>query len=218
MSLSSICPGFVLDAPHTYSDSFLFFEELINEHLLKPTTSRLKTFIPSIGVFHTKLQLKDAWLKYGKFLSQLWLSTFQLCHKSFYVLDLDQKYAVSQRRHINPSFNELRHILNLAQVMSIGEDLSLISFDGDQTLYTDGENFEENEDLSKGIICLIKAKVNVAVITAAGYAYDGVKYAVRLKGLLDSFVAHDLTKEEVSQFYVFGGMKYLAILLKILSL
>ena len=60
--------GFVLDAPQTYADSFLFFEELIEEHIAKPTTSRLKSYVPSIGMFHTPLRLKDAWLKYGKYL------------------------------------------------------------------------------------------------------------------------------------------------------
>ena len=58
--------GFVLNAPQTYEDSFLFFEELINEHLANPTNSRLKNFIPSIGKFHTSLALRDAWRKYGR--------------------------------------------------------------------------------------------------------------------------------------------------------
>ena len=156
--------GFVLDAPQTYADSFLFFEELIEEHLSNPLNSRLKSFIPTIGKFHTKLALRDAWHKYGKYNFFFLLCTLFLIDMLieryftmlYYTIILyffhfkDSKYAVSQRRHINPSFNELRHILNLAQVMSIGESLSLISFDGDQTLYTDGGNFEENEELSKG--------------------------------------------------------------------
>jgi IMP and pyridine-specific 5'-nucleotidase len=73
--------------------------------------------------------------------------------------ETDSKYAVSQRKHICPSFNELRHILNLSQVISIGQNLSLISFDGDQTLYSDGGNFENNMELAFLIICLLKARV-----------------------------------------------------------
>jgi IMP and pyridine-specific 5'-nucleotidase len=119
--------------------------------------------------------------------------------------ETDSKYAVSQRKHICPSFNELRHILNLSQVISIGQNLSLISFDGDQTLYSDGGNFENNMELAFLIICLLKARVKVAIITAAGYGYDGSKYSIRLQGLLDSFIAHELGFEETAQFYVYGG-------------
>jgi IMP and pyridine-specific 5'-nucleotidase len=110
----------------------------------------------------------------------------------------------------------------------------LISFDGDQTLYSDGGNFAPNADLAKAIIELMKAGVTVAVITAAGitlsiiiapmlmtsiqfivffhimfgilgYGNDGEKYAVRLRGLLDSFIHYNLTPDELSRFYIFGG-------------
>jgi IMP and pyridine-specific 5'-nucleotidase len=45
----------------------------------------------------------------------------------------------------------------------------------------------------------------VAVVTAAGYGLDGSKYARRLRGLLDRFIAEKLTRAEVECFYVFGG-------------
>ena len=48
--------------------------------------------------------------------------------------------------------------------MSIGENLQLISFDGDQTLYTDGANFEENEELSKGIDSVLFTAKNTFII------------------------------------------------------
>lgn len=50
--------------------------------------------------------------------------------------------------------------------------MKLISFDGDQTLYSDGGNFEDNDELALAIILLLKHGVKVALITAAGYGYD----------------------------------------------
>ena len=173
--------SFVLDAPETYLDSFTFFEELVQEHRDCTHRSRISQYVPNIGRFHTTLPLRSAFLKY------------------------DSKYAISQRNFISPSFHELRHILNLAQVMAIGKNLSLITFDGDQTLYSDGGNFEPNADLALPIVQLIRSGVKVAVITAAGYGLDGSKYAVRLHGLLRSFIEEGLTSEEIGGFFVFGG-------------
>ena len=34
----------------------------------------------------------------------------------------DERFRVSARRHVQPSFNEIREILNLAQVMAYGLD------------------------------------------------------------------------------------------------
>ena len=173
--------SFVLDASGTYLDTMSAFEELVEEHRINPERSRLRTYIPTIGKFHTSLPMREAWRLY------------------------DDKYAVSERRHLPPTFNEIRHVLNLAQVLALGKSLSLISFDGDQTLYSDGGNFEDNDELARGIILLMKSGVKCALITAAGYGLDGSKYEVRLRGLLDRFVLYDLTPEEVSRFYVFGG-------------
>jgi len=117
----------------------------------------------------------------------------------------DAKYALTARKHCPPSFDEIRHILNIAQVMSSGQSIKLISFDGDQTLYSDGQNFEKNERLAKSIIDLIQIGVRVSVITAAGYGLEANKYETRLRGLLDYFSTFNLTEEEVSRFYVFGG-------------
>jgi hypothetical protein len=158
-----------------------FFEELIDENRFDPQRSRLKQFVPTVGLFHTPLPL---------------LKGFQI---------YDQKYCISKRCHVAPSFNEVRHILNISQVLAIGENLKFISFDGDQTLYTNGENFEENEELSTAIIQLLIHGVKVAVITAAGYGKNGSLYCVRLKGLLQKFIEKNLTKEQLNCFYVVGG-------------
>lgn len=173
--------SFVLDATGTYADTFSHFEDLVEEHIRDPARSQLRQYVPSIGVFHTSLNMRQAFQVY------------------------DDKYAISQRRHLPPTFNEIRHILNLAQVIALSKTLSLISFDGDQTLYSDGGNFDDNEELAMGIIYLMKSGVNVALITAAGYGLDNTKYEVRLGGLLDKFVSSQLTDEEVGRFYVFGG-------------
>lgn len=141
----------------------------------------MKQYVPQVGVFHTSLPMRKAFKIY------------------------DEKYAVSQRRHLPPTFNEVRHILNLAQVMALSQSLSMISFDGDQTLYSDGGNFDDNEELAMGIIYLVKSGVKVALITAAGYGLNKEKYEVRLGGLLEKFVSSDLSEEEVGRFYVFGG-------------
>jgi hypothetical protein len=173
--------SFVLNAKDSYSYTMSFFEELIDEHRVDPQRSRLKQFVPTVGLFHTPLPL---------------LKGFQI---------YDQKYCISKRCHVAPSFNEVRHILNISQVLAIGENLKFISFDGDQTLYTNGENFEENEELSTAIIQLLIHGVKVAVITAAGYGKNGSLYCVRLKGLLQKFIEKNLTKEQLNCFYVVGG-------------
>lgn len=173
--------SFVLDAAGTYADTFSYFEDLVEEHIRNPTRSQLRQYVPSIGVFHTTLPMRQAYKMY------------------------DDKYAVSQRRHLPPTFNEIRHILNLAQVIALAQSLSLISFDGDQTLYSDGGNFDDNEELAMGIIHLMKSGVKVALITAAGYGLDNTKYETRLGGLLEKFASSQLTEEEVNRFYVFGG-------------
>eukprot|EP01035_Chromulina_nebulosa_P036377 gene36377-49000_t len=186
--------SFVLNEKETYCGTMMYFEELIEEHRyfnaaneenysrrLNNDTSRLKQYVPTVGRFFTSLPLYKAFKIY------------------------DEKYFISERNFVAPSFNEIRHILNLAQIMAIGRNLQLISFDGDQTLYSDGGNFEDNDELALAIIMLLKHNVKVALITAAGYGLDGSRYAQRLRGLLDRFIFENLDASEVACFYVFGG-------------
>jgi len=81
----------------------------------------------------------------------------------------------------------------------------MITFDGDQTLYTDGANFESNPLLATYLYQLLKHGVIVAVVTAAGYEYNVEKYEFRLSGLLAFFKEQSLTEEECARFYLFGG-------------
>jgi IMP and pyridine-specific 5'-nucleotidase len=237
--------SFVLDALETTgADTFSHFEVLIEEHRLiialknvegggqqqqlqSQQPSRLQQLVPTIGTFHTPLPLRRAFKVYN------------------------DKHRLTKRKHIQISFNEIRHILNLAQIMALREDDDnqneenvmqseseqklegiledggidpsssssptataapsqlngprLISFDGDQTLYSDGSNFEGNPELANYMYLLLRHGVFVAVVTAAGYEYQSEKYEFRLSGLLKYFSKRGLTPAECERFYLFGG-------------
>ena len=90
---------------------------------------------------------------------------------------------------------------------SVGEfnGPKMMTFDGDQTLYSDGSNFDSNPALASYLCQLLKHGVIVAIVTAAGYEYDVAKYEFRLSGLLNYFKAKNLTAEECERFLLFGG-------------
>mmetsp|Transcript_22648 Transcript_22648/g.48010 ORF Transcript_22648/g.48010 Transcript_22648/m.48010 type:complete len:585 (+) Transcript_22648:234-1988(+) len=286
---SMLMHSFVLDAlATTGADTFSHFEELVNEHREicmadennaiggnigsnsgsnNPTDqerrqSRLKRLVPTVGVFHTPLPLRRAYEAYNA------------------------RYKLDKRRHLAISFNEIRHILNLAQIMALRKNddeaeghnnnnnnnnqsppyrfsnnpldspalvalkgcsnkaaneipdfsldggtaaatnqstsndsapsdddegvfngPSMITFDGDQTLYSDGANFESNPRLATFLYLLLRKGVTVAVVTAAGYEYQTAKYELRLSGLLQFFKQRQplLTEEQLNRFYLFGG-------------
>ena len=268
---SMLMHSFVLDAlATTGADTFSHFEELVNEHRemcmealsfsssalssgenqhphYEPKQSRLKKLVPTVGIFHTPLPLRQAYEAYNA------------------------KYKLDKRRHLAISFNEIRHILNLAQIMALRKETvqkcevvkrwsqqnpldspslvalkgeeekaipdfsldsgndqntsapktiestideaecfngpSLITFDGDQTLYSDGANFESNPKLATYLYLLLRNGVTVAVVTAAGYEYQTTKYELRLSGLLQYFKQKQplLTEDQLNRFYLFGG-------------
>ena len=235
--------SFVLDTLETTgADTFSHFEVLIDEHRRMESDdgdrpSRLKILVPTVGTFHTHLPLRRAFLAYNA------------------------KHCITKRRHVCISFNEIRHILNLAQIMAMRrtDDIleenpnadralsdwalssslhvtnisendkekqqeallaphtsdivvdgvfngpKLITFDGDQTLYSDGANFESNPKLANYLYLLLKHGVAVAVVTAAGYEYVTEKYELRLSGLLAYFKDRGLSEEDCERFYLFGG-------------
>jgi IMP and pyridine-specific 5'-nucleotidase len=223
---SMLMHSFVLDALETTgADTFSHFEVLIEEHRRSELEgsqrpSRLKQLVPTVGTFHTRLPLRQAFEVYN------------------------EKHRLTKRKHIQISFNEIRHILNLAQVIAMRSPLDMgdaqtkslahsssnlacddddtdikeeslepgqlngpkmITFDGDQTLYSDGSNFDSNPRLANYLYLLLRHGVSVAVVTAAGYEYNAEKYEFRLSGLLDYFKAKKLTAEECERFYLFGG-------------
>jgi len=144
--------------------------------------SRLKENVPSIGTFFTPLPLKDAFL------------------------ELDAQCHISARIHVPPSFNDVRHVLNRAQVMAIASRLRLITFDGDQTLYEDQRNLENpDSDMVNMLVALLEHGVYVAVVTAAGYPNQPERYEARLTGLLRRFEQDRAPEELTSRFFVLGG-------------
>lgn len=81
--------------------------------------SKLRLLVPTAGPFFTRLPLEAAF-KYQ-----------------------DRKRYISSRRYVAPSFNDVRLILNSAQIMAVtGGVLQLATFDGDVTLYDDGMSLE----------------------------------------------------------------------------
>ena len=93
-------------------------EDLINDHIAHQRDgthqrSKLKLLVPSVGVFFTPLLLEEA---------------FQY---------QDQQRRISSRRFVPPSFNDIRLILNTAQILGLVRSgpLQLVTFDGDVTLY-----------------------------------------------------------------------------------
>jgi IMP and pyridine-specific 5'-nucleotidase len=87
--------------------------------------------VPSIGTFFTRLPLAEAF-KYQ-----------------------DRHRFISSRRFVPPSFNDIRLILNTAQIMglALAGPLDLATFDGDVTLYDDGKSLEPDNEVIARIIC-----------------------------------------------------------------
>lgn len=162
-------------------------EELINDHIDHQRDgthlqSKLKLLVPSVGVFFTPLLLKDAF-------------DFQ-----------DQRRLISSRRFVAPSFNDIRLILNTAQVMSLAKHsrLDLITFDGDVTLYDDGQSLTDDNPAIPRILSLMRGGTCVGIVTAAGYT-DASRYYGRLHGLLDAIAASDLSPDIKKNLIVLGG-------------
>jgi hypothetical protein len=82
--------SFVLDCLETTGgDTFSHFETLIEEHRTlemegSSRASRLKQLVPTVGTFHTRLPLRQAFELYN------------------------QKHHLTKRKHIQISFNEVR--------------------------------------------------------------------------------------------------------------
>lgn len=98
-----------------YEGVFECLEDLVCEHreavavnAYRPT-SRLKELVPQVGRFFTELPLVKAFCVY------------------------DGEKALTGRKFVPPSFNDIRHILNIAQVLALTGKLRLITFDGTAT-------------------------------------------------------------------------------------
>ncbi|KHO00945.1 IMP-specific 5'-nucleotidase 1 [Metarhizium album ARSEF 1941] len=141
--------------------------------LAGPLPSKLGMLVPTAGPFFTRLPLEAAF-KYQ-----------------------DRKRYISSRRYVAPSFNDVRLVLNSAQVMAVtGGALQLATFDGDVTLYDDGESLEPASPVIPRLL---------GIVTAAGYTTaDG--YYNRLHGLLDAIAASpDLDETQKRSVVIMGG-------------
>jgi IMP and pyridine-specific 5'-nucleotidase len=171
-------------AHERYAQIMVDVEGLIADHIKhqqKPgqPTSKLKLLVPSVGNFFTPLPLADAFK---------WQ---------------DQRRNISSRRFVAPSFNDVRLILNTAQVMSLvrSSRLELVTFDGDVTLYDDGHSLTPDNPVIPKILDLIKNGARIGIVTAAGYT-EAEKYHERLFGLLDKLVEVGV---EANRLVVMGG-------------
>ncbi|PHH71563.1 hypothetical protein CDD80_5141 [Ophiocordyceps camponoti-rufipedis] len=164
-------------------------ETMIDHHISRQSLSngprrpsKLSMLVPSAGPFFTRLPLASAF-------------AYQ-----------DGKRNISSRRYVAPSFNDVRLVLNSAQLMAVtAAGLQLATFDGDVTLYDDGASLKADSEVVPRILRLLRAGVKVGIVTAAGYT-TAERYYQRLKGLLDALrEAEDVTGEQKRNLVVMGG-------------
>lgn len=106
-----------------------------------------------------------------------------------------------------PSFNDIRLVLNTAQVMGLtmSGQLDLATFDGDVTLYDDGKSLEPDNEVISRIIVLMSRNTKIGIVTAAGYT-EAERYYGRLHGLLEAVKGSSiLTEEQRQNLVVMGG-------------
>ncbi|KAH6630121.1 IMP-specific 5-nucleotidase [Chaetomium sp. MPI-SDFR-AT-0129] len=177
------------EAHRRYSEILRDVEVMIDDHISyqndpnNPFPSKLKLLVPTIGPFFTRLPLEAAF-------------KFQ-----------DRKRYISSRRFVSPSFNDVRLILNSAQMMAVTTygTLQLATFDGDVTLYDDGESLEPSSPIIPRLLDLLRKNVKIGIVTAAGYT-TADKYHARLHGLLDTLAATpDLTPTQKQSLLIMGG-------------
>jgi len=155
--------------------------------------------VPTISTFFTPLALEEA------FLVQ------------------DAARAISSRRFVAPSFNDIRLILNTAQLLSLirpkaapmslsnglppRSQIQLLTFDGDVTLYEDGASLHSPEanPVINRLLHFLSVDVRIAIVTAAGYTQPQ-NYFNRLSGLLLAVKeSTTLTSKQKSNLVVMGG-------------
>lgn len=175
------------DANKRYSEIMKDVEGLILDHIQQEKCgsgipSKLKLLVPSVGTFFTALPLQNAFV-------------FQ-----------DQRRCISSRRFVAPSFNDIRLILNTAQAMSLVREsrLELVTFDGDVTLYDDGDVLRPDNPCIPRILKLLRQGTRVGIVTAAGYT-EAEKYYERLYGLLEAITMHDPDNKLENSVIVMGG-------------
>lgn len=188
--LEKTCQARYLEVFHDVEkliDNTIYLDNLVKDpdHIAR---SRLRQLVPTVGKFFTKLPLKEAFLIE------------------------DQIRLISRRRLVSPSFNDVRNILNTAQVIALTTNsqvkLKLITFDGDVTLYEDGKSLTPDSPIVQCLVELLHHDLFVAVVTAAGYpGHQGAfEYHKRLHGLIEVLNnTNKLLAQQKSNFLVMGG-------------
>jgi len=171
-----------------YAEIMKDVEDMIDDHIAHQEVglhrqSKLKLLVPSVGTFFTRLPLADAF-------------RYQ-----------DSKRSISSRRFVPPSFNDIRLILNTAQLMGLTSagPVDLATFDGDVTLYDDGESLEPASPIIPRILCLMSNNVKIGIVTAAGYT-EAERYYARLHGLLEAIKESTiLSPSQKENIVIMGG-------------
>ncbi|KAK1991571.1 IMP-specific 5'-nucleotidase [Colletotrichum falcatum] len=173
-----------------YAEIFRDVEHMIDDHIARQEEandlpSKLKMLVPSAGPFFTRLPLEAAFNH------------------------MDERRLISSRRYVSPSFNDVRLILNAAQILAVTaapeSPLQLATFDGDVTLYDDGESLEPSSPLIPRLLDLLRKDIKIGIVTAAGYT-TADRYYARLHGLLDAIAASgDLTPAQKESIVIMGG-------------
>jgi IMP and pyridine-specific 5'-nucleotidase len=165
-----------------YAPDVLTLISVAHQNANVQDNSKLKLLVPSVATFFTPLFLYDAFV-------------YQ-----------DTRRFISYRRFVAPSFNDVRLILNTAQVMSLvkGGNIELLTFDGDVTLYDDGHNLTPENAVIPRILRLIAKGTRIGIVTAAGYT-EGRRYYQRLYGLLDALHASTISTTLKQNLIVLGG-------------
>ncbi|KJZ79340.1 IMP-specific 5'-nucleotidase 1 [Hirsutella minnesotensis 3608] len=181
------------EAHRRYAEIMRDVEMMIDDHIsrqkqhqdgtvAKALPSKLGMLVPTAGPFFTRLPLEAAF-KYQ-----------------------DRKRYISSRRYVAPSFNDVRLVLNSAQIMAVtGGALRLATFDGDVTLYDDGESLKPSSPVIPRLLDLLRKNIKVGIVTAAGYT-TADRYYARLHGLLDAIAeATDLDDAQKQSLVIMGG-------------
>jgi IMP and pyridine-specific 5'-nucleotidase len=168
----------------------------VNQQAALNPRSKLSLLVPTISSFFTPLPLDDAF-------------RYQ-----------DSVRAISSRRFVAPSFNDIRLILNTAQLMAmiipkpyrhlkvkITPGLELMTFDGDVTLYEDGASLHspEADPVILRLLHFLGRDVKIGIVTAAGYTQPE-NYFNRLSGLLVAVRdSQELTAKQKQNLIIMGG-------------
>ncbi|KAF2724894.1 IMP-specific 5'-nucleotidase 1 [Polychaeton citri CBS 116435] len=174
-------------AHERYAQIMRDVEGLIEDHIAHQNAethslSKLKLLVPTVGMFFTSLPMHEAFK---------WQ---------------DERRFISSRRFVAPSFNDVRLILNTAQAMSLVRNgkLDLVTFDGDVTLYDDGESLVPENPVIPRILNMMRSGTRIGIVTAAGYL-EAARYYDRLHGLLDAIAADEAAPDLEDKLIVMGG-------------